>query len=538
MLQKIRDKTQNWISVLIIGFLILMFGLWGISYYLSGSSADQQELAKINGQSVSINQYRVLYNYERQAASGAITAGSLSLVTLKKLVVSSLIQNQLLYQGAVDAGLGISAQSLDRYIASMPAFQSNGQFSQALYQNYLQDQGINTQGLRDRLKQTVLTNQWQLGLSESNFVLPSELENYNHLLNQTRSVQVLFIPFSAMNKMPVPVPTESELLAYYQNNLNNFRVPEKVKLDYLILNTQDLENKINISDSVAQAYYQENISSFKQKSFQAVKSNIIQHLKEQAAQEQYANLGNQLANLTFENPQSLSPAASQLNLAIQHSDWIYKDNKNLDFLNNPAVTKLITQAAFSSDVLSNGQNSDPINLSSNSVIVLRVSAHEPSEIQAFSQVKNLCIQGVEQEERAQLAKKMAADLASRTALKTTDAYQFQNFTVTRSGLAGLKNSYFLNNPVLLNFIFNLPSLSTANLNSPSLNTQIVLVPNLGYALVKLIKIIPAAPLTLKTALPLAQTLRADLVKTDYLEYLKGLQSSAVILMNPAAAGAM
>ena len=180
MLQKIRDKTQNWISILIIGFLILMFGMWGISYYLSGSSVNQQSVVQVNGQSIPLRKYQTLYNYERQSASQEITNGTVSISTLKKAVLSSLIQDQLVYQGAIGAGLGMSAQTLDAYIASMPIFQTKGQFSQDLYQSYLQNQGIDTQGLRDRLKQSLLTNQWRLGFSESNFILPHELENYNN----------------------------------------------------------------------------------------------------------------------------------------------------------------------------------------------------------------------------------------------------------------------------------------------------------------------------------------------------------------------
>lgn len=496
MLQKIRDKTQNWISILIIGFLILMFGMWGISYYLSGSSSNQQSIVQINGQSVPLRKYQALYNYERQAASQAITNGTVSIPELKKLVLSSLIQDQLLYQGVLSAGLGISTQSLDSLISSMPVFQANGQFSQALYQSYLQNQGLDTQGLRDKLKQSVLTNQWRLGFSESNFILPHELDNYHNFLNQTRTVQLLLVPFESINNNQIAAPSEPELLAYYQAHQEDFRIPEQIKLDYLILNLQDLKNKNKLTD--------------------------------QAAQEQYADLGNQLANLTFENPQSLSPAASQLNLSIQHTDWLdknnFKNNTNKIF-SNP----IVINSAFSSDVLSNGQNSDPINLSPSSVMVLRVSAHQPSKIQDFSDpaVKIQCLAGVIQEKKAALLKITADNLA-----KAGHLGSYQSLTASRTGFKQEVNN--LNNKdqaALLNSIFKMRLSNNSNI-------QEIFLPHLGYALVNLVKINPAADLNslnLKQARAMAQDLRSDLASLDYVEYLQGLQRGAKIITDPRAA---
>jgi len=522
MLQKIRDKTQNWISILIIGFLILMFGMWGISYYLSGSSVNQQSVVQVNGQSIPLRQYQTVYNYERQAASQEITNGSLTVNTLKKAVLSSLIQDQLLYQGAMDAGLGMSAQALDSYIASMPIFQAKGQFSQALYQSYLQNQGIDTQGLRDRLKQSLLINQWRLGFSESNFILPHELGNYNNLLNQTRSVQILLLPFSNSNSLStnqnkIPSPTAQELQAYYQTHQEDFRLPEKFKLNYLILSVKDLEKNLKLSD--------------------------------QAAQEKYADLGNQLANLTFENPQSLDPAASQLGLVIQHTDWISGDwarqhnLKNLpSILNNPAVL----QAALSNDVLHNGQNSDPINLSPDTVMVLRIGAYEPSAVQPFAQVKNLCIDGVMQEKKIRNIQNLADQIKQSGNLEKYNQTHpqsqfFKSLTAARSGFdknnLNKINLTNLNNPILLNSIFNMRvsnSLTNSNSSNNS-NIQEILIPNLGYALVQLIKINPAPDLNLKTAVPMAQDLRSNLASLDYLEYLQGLEASAKIITNPNAA---
>ena len=511
MLQAIRDKTQNWISIVIIGFLILMFGMWGISYYLSASSASGQELAKINDQSIPLSNFQSLYNLERQAAAPQVNAGLLSLSDLKSLVLSEVIENQLLYQAAVSAGLGISVSSIDTYIVSMPSFQDNkNQFSNILYQNYLQRQGLSTAGLREKIKKNILMNQWNLGAEQSDFVLPHELENYSAWMNQSREIQWTSVNSNNLDNSTIAVIAVSpeEAMAYYKQHPASMMAPAKIEFEYVSLSLKDLKKKLAANPQAGQQ-----------------------------AEEQYADLGNQLANLSFENPQSLDPAASQLGLVVKQSGWIFEntgdtgDTGNIgniknsqDFLSNP---KLIS-AAFSPDLINSEQNSDPINLSdpkdpeNQTVVVLRVTAHEAPQLKPFSQVQAECEQAVRQEKQAAALIALAA--AIQTGTYKGPALPSKTYTVTHAGVISGANS---DKPIPGSII------SAAFIITKLNNSQIISLSDGSYAIVKLLKIIPPKNLDSKIMAPLAKTLRETWVNSDALQYLNNLKSTAKIIMNPS-----
>jgi len=116
--------------------------------------------------------------------------------------------------------------------------------------------------------------------------------------------------------------------------------------------------------------------------FDKVKGSIIARLKHQKAQKIYADIGDKLSTMTFENPDSLSYAAMQLKLKLHTSTFFSKGHAPTD-INYPSVVK----AAFSDNVLQDGNNSDVINLSSTSALVLRKVAYEKPALMPLSKVK-------------------------------------------------------------------------------------------------------------------------------------------------------
>lgn len=141
------------------------------------------------------------------------------------------------------------------------------------------------------------------------------------------------------------------------------------------------------------------------KPFSQVEALIKNLLKQQAANKQLADLNNQLSNITYTNPNTLAPAAKQLKLPIQHSDWFTRDGAKTGIAADPAVLA----AAFSDDVLAQGDNSNPVTLKDGSVLVLRVAEHQASQALPLAQVKNK-IHDILQ---LQLAQAQAALLANK-----------------------------------------------------------------------------------------------------------------------------
>lgn len=118
------------------------------------------------------------------------------------------------------------------------------------------------------------------------------------------------------------------------------------------------------------------------KSFQQVRKQVMQSYRENKANNEMYDLGQKLANITFEHPDSLQPAAQQLGLKVQDSGWItHQGGKGIGKYDK------VVKAAFKPQVLDQGMNSDPVQLKGGQVIVLRVAKHEKPQQEPLSQVR-------------------------------------------------------------------------------------------------------------------------------------------------------
>ncbi|PJD92678.1 MAG: peptidylprolyl isomerase [Legionella sp.] len=118
--------------------------------------------------------------------------------------------------------------------------------------------------------------------------------------------------------------------------------------------------------------------------FQDVKNLIIEQLTQEAAQKLYADFEDRLSELSYQNPDSLEPVAEALHVPVLHSSLFTADEMGKDEITQQ---KMIVQTAFSHDVLVFGNNSEPLQLDADTLVVLRVNQHIPTALQIFDLVK-------------------------------------------------------------------------------------------------------------------------------------------------------
>lgn len=105
------------------------------------------------------------------------------------------------------------------------------------------------------------------------------------------------------------------------------------------------------------------------------------YMKDQI-QGRYSELSDRMINLAFENPGSLDPISEALGLPLQASDWISRSGGEGVFSSAKAVT-----AAFSSDVLEEGHNSEVLELSPEHLLVVRLLDYQPAKPKPLDEVR-------------------------------------------------------------------------------------------------------------------------------------------------------
>ena len=108
--------------------------------------------------------------------------------------------------------------------------------------------------------------------------------------------------------------------------------------------------------------------------FEEVRDEVLAQYQSREAERIYVERVETLANVAYEHPESLERAARELELPIRETGYVTRDGDPDDpIASQPAVVA----AAFSSDVLGEGNNSEPIEFEPGHIVVVRAFDHEP-----------------------------------------------------------------------------------------------------------------------------------------------------------------
>ncbi|MES9893441.1 MAG: SurA N-terminal domain-containing protein [Candidatus Thiodiazotropha endolucinida] len=158
------------------------------------------------------------------------------------------------------------------------------------------------------------------------------------------------------------------------------------------------------------------------KPFEEARTEIEAAYRKFEGERLYFELAEQLADLSYEDPGSLESAASVLELSIQQSDWITREQGAGVFANLKVRT-----AAYSDDVLKEHNNSELIEIDGTSSLVLRVLDHQESSVLPLDEVKQqitetLQQQKAEQQAQAEAEKRMAEMAAGAPLSDVAESY--------------------------------------------------------------------------------------------------------------------
>lgn len=145
-----------------------------------------------------------------------------------------------------------------------------------------------------------------------------------------------------------------------------------------------------------------------EKSFDEVRAQLEQDYKERKAEDQFFEQADLLSNLTYENPDTLSIAAQQLNLPII-TTGLFTRNNGQGIVADPKVREV----AFSADVLEENNNSEPVELGQNRLIVLRIKEHKMASTRPLEEVKDQAANQLRAEKSKQAARDAGEELLKR-----------------------------------------------------------------------------------------------------------------------------
>ncbi|MER1967267.1 SurA N-terminal domain-containing protein [Castellaniella sp. GW247-6E4] len=168
----------------------------------------------------------------------------------------------------------------------------------------------------------------------------------------------------------------------------------------------------------------------KGETFAEARVKVEDEVRHQLAAERFADMATKLTGLVYDNPTSLEPAAKALGLELRRASGIARD-RLLDegeggvqaaSASADAATLgdvRVRQALFSSQVLTDKQNSGVIEISPDTMLAVRVDAVEPAHVPALDRVRDRIREQLVAE-RTQQATVAAGEAALQTLLNAQE----------------------------------------------------------------------------------------------------------------------
>ena len=139
-------------------FLLLItlpFAFWGVDSYVKNMGSGN-ELASVGGTAIQQGEFQQAMRDQQERLRGAMgtnfNPAMMETAEARRAVLENLINQRLLSLDAAKMRLAVSDERVRETIASIPAFQENGHFSQPRYDAVLKAQGMSHPVFESRLR--------------------------------------------------------------------------------------------------------------------------------------------------------------------------------------------------------------------------------------------------------------------------------------------------------------------------------------------------------------------------------------------------
>ena len=492
VMEKLHGASNSWLSKFLFGFITVTFVISSMAGYLY--TRVDNSAAKVNGEEISQQAFQNQYNIASRNLTPQEIDSPAQVANLKRQVLASLIDQELLRQYANELKLGVSDARIKQEIVTTPTFQNNGKFDNTLYQQTLQNNGISAETYAGYVREALRLEQLQSGLGTTAFSVPAQQEKLAKLFFQSRQIRLANLPLA--NEIAKQEVSDEEIQAYYDAHKAEFTIPETVKVQYLDLSGAAMENNINITDVEIAQYYQDNKPQFTTQGQQRLAH--IQVKTEQQAQELYQQLQNGANFADLAKNHSIDPTSAER-------------GGDLSWVSAGEFPKVFEDAA---NALAVGQYSQPVNIDNHYHIILVEERKEP-QLQPLESVKAQIAAQI----RQNLVNTQFYSIEKRVAEKAFEDPSSLNAAAEVGGVKVQETGYFSRHdiPAELNYPNVVSAVFDSDLSQGGSNSEPM---NVGEQHSVVVRVLDHKPQSIKTL---------DEAKADITAHLKHQKAEAVVL---------
>src|SRR2546430_110822 len=268
MLDRMR-RHRDWLKWS-LGLVCVAFVLFYIPDFLRGSGADaasSDTVASVEGREITSGEFRRTYQAQLQAYRSAY-GGNMSDQLLKQLGIDQQILQQMVDEQASLAearrlGINVSDEEVRQRIFAIPAFQESGHFiGDARYQQLLRLQRppLAPSDFEDGIRKTLAIEKLRASLTGWLQINDKELEQEYRRRND--KVKLAVVSFAADKFRGQVNATDAEVAAHFEAHKNDFKIPEKRKIRYLLIDVDAMRAKVIVPPADVERAYNDNLEQY------------------------------------------------------------------------------------------------------------------------------------------------------------------------------------------------------------------------------------------------------------------------------------
>lgn len=265
MLDRMR-RHRGWLKWS-LALVVLTFVVFFIPNFTSTGAAPSEVLAEVEGQEITVREFQRRYSAQIQAYRNAY-GSQLSEQLLRQLGIEQQILQQLVDEQAMVAearrqGISVSDVEIRERILKLPAFQENGRFiGEVRYRQMLQfnNPPMTPSDFEDNLRRAVLVEKLRTAVTGWMSVTDAEVDQEYRRRNDKVKLDVVpLTPDAFRSQVNV---SDADLAAYFEKNKESYRIGEKRKIRYALVDVEDIRKQLTIPETEIEASYKQNNAQY------------------------------------------------------------------------------------------------------------------------------------------------------------------------------------------------------------------------------------------------------------------------------------
>ena len=267
MLDRMR-RHKGWLKWS-LALVVLTFVVFYIPDFLTTSTgaAPSEVLAEVEGEPITVGAFTRRYNAQVNAYRSAY-GGQIKDQLIKQLGIDRQILNQLVDEEAMVAesrkqGLTVSDVEIRERILALPGFQQNGKFvGEQRYRQILQfsNPPMTTAEFERSPRRALQIEKLRSALT--GWMSVSDVEVAAEFRKRNEKVKLDVVPVTAEAFKNQVTVNDAEIAAAFEKSKERYRIGEKRKIKYALLNVEQVRQTITVPETEVTAFYQQNITQY------------------------------------------------------------------------------------------------------------------------------------------------------------------------------------------------------------------------------------------------------------------------------------